>query len=978
MAHVFTCPHGHQWEDPFGASLAGKTVACPVCGADTEVIPDDPADPSHSLGKPTGWPSDLPTPSPNLAPTLVTKEERNLEDLAPISAVPGYTVLCELGRGGMGVVYKARQEGLKRTVALKMILAGAHASSDTLTRFKVEAEAVARLQHPNIVQVYEIGEHEGRPYFSMEFVDGGDLVDQIYQHPLGAKQAARMIAVLARAMHATHQQGIVHRDLKPANVLLTKDGTPKITDFGLAKNLGEPASKTRTGDVMGTPSYMAPEQAEGRVKDIGPGTDVYALGAILYEILTARPPFKAETMMDTLLQVLYDEPLPPGRLLATVPRDLETICLKCLSKEIGKRYPTALDLALDLDRFLEGQPIQARPVPHWERAWKWARRRPAAAALLAVGILAPLIVLGVSLDYNVELNRLNQELDKAARGERQKAEEAETQRADAVLQKGLANRRRDEAEGLRKIAEHQRRRAEQNFRKAREAVKLLLTEVAQNELANVRLMEDVRQRLLARAVAFHKEFLEQQSADPSVRQDAGQSLVQLGDIYQLLGKYQEADDSYAQALVRFRELIGQFPDEPDYRCDLAVAQLHHGQLCRVRGQLSEAEADCRAAIKALEQLTDKIPKKREYRSDLAFTMNELARVLHLAKRPDDAERQYNQAIAIQEALVKEAGDAHPEYRENLAGSLNDLGKMLRSAGKRGKAEEAYRAALDQFRQLSERYPQVASYKHKLAAATNNLGNVLGDLQGPNQAAEPIRQALALRAQLVKDFPSVLAYRQELADTHNNLAALLAADKRYADAQKECLEAQVIRKKLAEDYPEVPDIQAGYAALLDNAAGLCMTMGQLDRARELLAEARRYHDKLSPDQPAYRQFLRKHYVTLADTLLRLAEKGDPGKHAEVARAVAELPKLNPDSAEEYRLAAVALSRCFVLVGKDRKLMDAEQKKLGESYAVQAVQMLRQAVQKGYGDLVQLKTGKDFAPLRSRADFQQLVAELEQKK
>ena len=254
----------------------------------------------------------------------------------PPPSVPGYEILGELGRGGMGVVYKARQLGFNRVVALKMILSGAHAGTEERERFRTEAEAVARLQHPNIVQVHEVGEHEGRPFFSMEFCRGGGLNRKLAGTPLPPAEAARLVETLAQAVQAAHQQNVVHRDLKPANVLLAEDGTPKITDFGLARKLDE-AGQTRTGEVMGTPSYMAPEQAGGRSKEIGPAADVYALGAILYECLTGRPPFRSPTDVDTVMQVLSDDPVPPRRLQSKTPRDLETICLKCLEKQPARR-----------------------------------------------------------------------------------------------------------------------------------------------------------------------------------------------------------------------------------------------------------------------------------------------------------------------------------------------------------------------------------------------------------------------------------------------------------------------------------------------------------------------------------------------------------------------------------------------------------------------------------------------------------------
>jgi hypothetical protein len=316
-------------------------------------------------------------------------QQRSLPTTSALPQVPGYEVLEELGRGGMGVVFKARQVGLNRVVALKVILAGQLASADQRARFLREAEAVARLHHPNSVEIHELGEHQGQPFFALEYLPGGTLADKFEDRPQPPRYAAELVETLARAVQHAHEQGIVHRDLKPGNVLLAADGTPKITDFGLAKTLDEDESLTESGAVVGTPSYMAPEQAGGKSKDqpVGPPADVYALGALLYQALTGRPPFEGTDRLETLLLVLSTEPAPPRRLQPKLPRDLETICLKCLSKEPSKRYACAADLADDLRRFLDGRPIAARPTPRWERLWKWSKRRPTMAAGLAGAVV---------------------------------------------------------------------------------------------------------------------------------------------------------------------------------------------------------------------------------------------------------------------------------------------------------------------------------------------------------------------------------------------------------------------------------------------------------------------------------------------------------------------------------------------------------------------------------------------------------------
>lgn len=353
------------------------------------------------------------------------------EETAPL--IPGYEILEKLGQGGMGVVYKARQVALNRIVALKTIRGGTRIPTDELARFRREAKIMALLQHPNIVQVHDIGAHEGRLYIAMEYSDGGSLADQLSGMLMPLPAAAELIETLARAVHLAHERGIIHRDLKPNNVLLTASGIPKIADFGLAKRLGKPSTPsarrhTRTGIILGTPCYMPPEQALGQHRELGPAVDIYALGIILYESITGRPPFVGATVLDTLEQVKNQEPLPPRQLRSKVPRDLETICLKCLRKDPRRRYTSAEALAQDLRRFQLGEPILARPVSSWERCWRWCRRQPSQAALVIVSVLALLVLLGTAWWFNRALDRKLQETETA----RQVAVTAELQLEEAL------------------------------------------------------------------------------------------------------------------------------------------------------------------------------------------------------------------------------------------------------------------------------------------------------------------------------------------------------------------------------------------------------------------------------------------------------------------------------------------------------------------------------------------------------------------
>jgi WD40 repeat protein len=374
-----------------------------------------------------------------------------LERAAGAASVPGYEIEAVLGRGGMGVVYKARHLALKRTVALKMVLAGGHAGPGELARFRSEAEAVARLQHANIVQIHEVGEADGHPYCALEFVEGGNLAGKLKDKPLPAREAAKLVEALARAMQLAHSRNVVHRDLKPANVLLASPGResgeliPKITDFGLARQLDSDSGATQAGQVMGTPSYMAPEQASGRAHEAGPAADIYALGAILYECLTGRPPFKGRTVVETLDQVRTQEPVPPSRVArmgdraTTVPLDLETICLKCLRKEQELRYASAAELADDLVRYQRGEPIRARPVGGVERAVKWVKRNPVVTGAAVVVVLA--LVVGTTVSYLKyrEAEEARGTATEALASEKERGEERDKAIKDLNYQLGVSN-----------------------------------------------------------------------------------------------------------------------------------------------------------------------------------------------------------------------------------------------------------------------------------------------------------------------------------------------------------------------------------------------------------------------------------------------------------------------------------------------------------------------------------------------------------
>ena len=434
-----------------------------------------------------------------------------------------YELIREVARGGMGVVFEARQVSLNRPVALKMILTGILASEDDRRRFRLEAEAVANLDHAQIVPIYEVGEHAGFSYFSMKLIPGGSLATRLGEFADRPRDAARVVATVARGVHHAHQRGILHRDLKPSNVLLDDQGAPHVVDFGLAKRTEPAGELTASGAVMGTPAYMAPEQAMGKRGQVTIATDVYGLGAILYTLLAGKAPFGGESVIDTLEQVKLRVPDPPSSAERAVPRDLQTICLKCLEKDPARRYASAEALAADLERYLRGEPITARRVGRVERAWLWAKRRPAIAALSAATLLAVLAGILAVIAVQARANRTLRDKN------------AELAKTNTLL-------------------DQQRSRAEQREQQAIEAVKRFRDAVAEEpKLKNNTELEDLRKRLLKEPLAFFKSLREQLQADNDTRPEAlerlGNAAFELGKLTNEIGDKQDALQAFRRREV---------------------------------------------------------------------------------------------------------------------------------------------------------------------------------------------------------------------------------------------------------------------------------------------------------------------------------------------------------------------------------------------------------------------------------------------
>jgi tetratricopeptide (TPR) repeat protein len=665
--------------------------------------------------------------------------------------IPGYRVLGELGRGGAGVVYKARQLTLNRLVALKVIQAGQQALPGAVDRFRAEAEAVARFQHPNIIQVYEVGEHEGLGYLALEYAAGGSLETAIAGTPQDAGASAALLEGLARAIHYAHECGIIHRDLKPANVVMTEGRVPKITDFGLAKLLEQEGAATVSGTILGTPSYMAPEQFLGDSREITPAADVYALGAILYETLTGRPPFKGATPLSTLDQVANQEPLDPSKLQRNTPPDLETICLKCLEKDPSRRYPTAEALADDLRRFLDGRPILARPSPAWERAAKWARRRPGLARALAGVALAIAVVFAGILYYNALLRAgvLAARLAKA---------EADRNSRVALDQRNLALKALDKL-----IYEVQERLGETP---ATRFLRRSLLDTAIDGLDELASSAEAAPPDLSRAVAHQKlgeiyrqvgrsgeasSQLEQSvrlaeqlataaPRDLAVKDCLGRSHVGLGEIRLRAGQTDLALENFQRVVDLAEEIAGAGAGRPGARRGLLEAYVRLGRAHGYHGDFERARAWFQKARALADRWRADEPDNAEAAAMLAWSHRKIADIGKLSGDLGAAQGDYLKAIEIGRESLK----AHPadlETRTHLATALNDLAGVLHLRRDLAGAGPLSAEAEALFADLATADPDNAETRFLLLHAQYDHARLLRDQARFPEAALAYRRAL---------------------------------------------------------------------------------------------------------------------------------------------------------------------------------------------------------------------------------------------
>lgn len=774
-----------------------------------------------------------------------------------------YEILDVLGQGGMGVVYVARQVSLNRQVAIKMIKPGLLANDEGLRRFRNEADAVALLDHPGIVPIYEVSEHEGQHYFSMKLVEGGSLATRLREYLGDPRAAARIVAETAEAVAHAHTRGILHRDLKPANLIIDSEGHAHVTDFGLAKQVdAKPESElTQTGQVLGTPAYMSPEQASGQRTAITTASDVYGLGAVLYAVLTGQAPFRGDSVVETLDAVRNLPPTAPKRLNSDTPRDLETIALKCLEKDPRRRYLTAQGLANDLHNWLEHRPIKARRVGAVERAWLWCKRRPAVAALSAATVIA--IFAGTVSVIAVQ----------AASYRELAAENVATKRAEDLAEKRLDRAMasiQDYYSGFNQdaITSEQIPLAvrEQLLEKPRKFYEALTEELAENKessprelrlLAAGRLSLGEIQLLLGRhdealsqtdkAITQFETLVETPGSDMvACRTGLAQGYCRMSEILRSMGDMSAAKQPLDNAAALGETLANAEPDDPAFRVLLAQIYNDRGHLLQATGDILGAQAAHGKGVEQYIALTQ-LDANPEYEIGLATGYNSLGLAYHATSDWTAAKDAYANAIQTNEKLVA-ATPSNAVYQDSLASSHTNLGLLLHAAADYHAACDSHRQAAEYSEKLVAAHPGVPEYLSGLAAAYTNLAASCTYIGETAAATEANRKAVERYQMLVAARPGVASFQDGLARSFVNLGTALK-DQNQSEAASEAYQAGIeISKSLAAAHPEVPVYRYVLAVTYSNLARIQQDRGDLNSAKSAYVDAIAVLETLLKDQP----------------------------------------------------------------------------------------------------------------------------------
>ncbi len=924
-----------------------------------------------------------------------------------------YTNLKEIARGGMGVVFQARQKSLDRRVALKMLLAGPLASADDLQRFRTEAEAAASLQHPHIVPIYEVGTHDGYPYLSMQLLEGGSLAHVAGQAPWlvegrkSARRVAQLLLDVAGAVQHAHQRGILHRDLKPSNVLLDAGGQVYVSDFGLAKR-GLPLSETRatgssaareltqTGAILGTPAYMAPEQAIGERGAVTVAADVYGLGAILYELLTGRPPFRGQTPLDTLRLVLEQEPIAPARLNKHVDRDLETICLKCLHKQPARRYSSAEELALDLERYLRGEPIQARPVGTLERSWRWCKRQPAVAGLT----LALLLTLTAALSLVTVL---------WFRAERH-ADRAEA----ALLQVEQRNREIEAAqvriEQKHREAENARAEADASFHLAHSAVvdfsKRILADLRQSSGS-----QPLEKAILELTLEYFQKFVEKRGHDPALKYELADTYGSIAKITQAIGSREKAVDAWRQALTLYRELHDSAPTDRRLCRELA------GTLLNLSVALpggTEKFATLNEAKRAYEDFLPMAPDDVDLRAGYALVLHNLGVHHDHAGQFPEAAACFDGAATIQQQLLRQ-NQQDDAVQGGLASTYYNLAIVLsRQTASTDLALCALRHSQHLREDLARRFPSDPRRRADALSVQSTAGVILGNQGRIDEAVTMSLELLAERKKLVATNPSVTRYQHEQAETHQHLGYLYNRRHDRDGARAEYEQAGDLYARLLQREPGNPDYQRLLGdnwfciSLLDrDAQRLEAQRVALEKSRVLLAAS----VQREPTNAEYRSLLARTLNDLGKVLGEQSGQYDAavevfkagvthgraalelapqvGAHRDIlSKNLENWARLERKHESAERAAAVTLERRALWPNNGDQLCNiaaefAEEAALARTNDERArdgdlaLETLQQARAAGFKDGQRLRQDKSFDPVRDRVAFKRLLEEFVEK-
>ncbi len=757
----------------------------------------------------------IPTPGSNDATLLqVTPATAPMPPGAqptPPQYIGKYQILEELGEGGMGRVYKALDPELKRHVAIKVLKPGT--GMDEVVRFRGEAELVAKLEHNNIIKVFDIAmTASSQPYIVLEFIDGGTLDGMIRKQLPKPRQAAEMIEILARAVHVAHEHGIIHRDLKPANVLITERGTLKVSDFGLGKQVEDTSGRTQSGAVFGTPAYMAPEQASGEGRNASPATDVYSLGAILYEMLTGRPPFAGARIWDILGQVQYADPASPTMLVPNLPRDLSTICLKCLEKSPKARYASARELADDLKRWLNSEPIAARPTPWWERLWRRARRRPKEAAI-AVSIVTALVAV-VALVWFLDDVRT----EKMHRLQQKNVEEANRETQDKIRSDNMTKLRQQQELAL----------------KVMKGIRDLALEG--------RFDEDAQKHMREQLATYFKEINEQNQQDqltPPAK--LAKEIAKLADLFMKSGNQRTALEEYESAKSIYDRALKDDPKKPELQYELSESLTKIGELNRRLGDFKQAHAALNESRRLLDVLLKESPNLPKYIAALAETWHQTGEVYRSESDFDAAKEAFTKSINFCEQLC----GTHPDnlqYLRNLGrgfgyrGDVNlDLHDTIDADRDYCKSHEirlrVKKSLMDALAENTGDTPEarqrqsaledeLAEANFQIARSFGNFANIQTGYRAFATAQKNLEEAEKLRLDLVEKHGNQSEYRLDLSNNYNARARLnICMARAIPDAKPNLSEKSATAHYLKEAYSLLKQLHLQNPESVGNRTGL---------------------------------------------------------------------------------------------------------------------------------------------------------------